>query len=317
MSSVSFLSFAKINWTLEVLGRRSDGYHELRTILQTISLHDTLTFTLTDRAAIEIICEVPDVPTDERNLVHRAASLLAEYGGLRPRLRIELKKNIPAAGGLGGGSGNAATALLALQQLWDLKLPPRDLFALASRLGADVPCFLLGGTMIGIGRGDEIYPLPDIEARHILLVNAGIAMPTAEVYGSLPPELTKPLPISILPFSFEAAYRSVASPRDHHTSSGHFPVSQWLRNDLEQAVYLKHPLLSEIRDCLKSAGASGAMMSGSGSTIFAIFDSETLLVAAETQLQKMAQPAARWWTARARTLGRDEYLSYFSARISD
>ncbi len=165
-------SFAKINWTLEVLGRRADGYHELRTLLQTISLCDELRFT-SRSCGIEITCDVPDVPCDETNLAHRAATLLNASTGIHRGVLIEITKRIPVAGGLGGGSSNAAVTLIALQRLWNLHLTPRDLFALGSQLGADVPCFFLGGTCLGIGRGDEVYPLADIQAEHLLLVNAG------------------------------------------------------------------------------------------------------------------------------------------------
>jgi 4-diphosphocytidyl-2-C-methyl-D-erythritol kinase len=294
-------SFAKINWTLEVLGRRADGYHELRTILQTISLSDELRFSLA-ADGLEIICNRPDVPADKRNLVHRAARLLADFAGIEPRARIELNKRIPAAAGLGGGSSNAAVTLLALQRLWGVRLAPRDLFRLGARLGADVPCFFTGGTMIGIGRGDEVYPLPDIRCDHLLLVNAGIAAPTAEVYGNLPAELTKAVPAATMPFSLEAAYAS-------HWSSGEpqrlFPAI--LRNDLEGSVMARHPLLGEIRERLVQAGAAGVLMSGSGSTIFAVFDSAAALTAAEALVS-----SAGWWSARARTVGRDEYQKHFA-----
>ncbi|HZS09600.1 MAG TPA: 4-(cytidine 5'-diphospho)-2-C-methyl-D-erythritol kinase [Blastocatellia bacterium] len=289
-------SFAKINWTLEVLGGRADGYHELRTILQTVSLGDELRFSLIDDG-IEVICETPGVPTDERNLVHRAARLLAEFAGVRPRVRIELVKRIPAAAGLGGGSSNAAVTLIALQRLWGVKLAPHDLFTLGARLGADVPCFFLGGTSLGIGRGDEVYPLPDIRADHLLLVNAGVAVPTAEVYGNLPPELTKPVPAASMPFSLGAAYAHYAR------AAGPIPpLRSLLRNDLEGPVLARHRLLAGVKERLTRAGADGVMMSGSGSTIFAVFDSDAALDAAQAEISSTG-----WWTAKVRALGRDEY----------
>ena len=300
-----FPSFAKINWTLEVLGKRADGYHELRTMLQTVSLCDELRFELTETAhgsgGIEIICDTPGVPTDERNLVHRAARLLAESVGIIPRVRIELIKRIPAAAGLGGGSSNAAVTLIALQKLWNVALAPRELFSLGAKLGADVPCFLLGGTCLGIGRGDEVYPLPDIQMEHLLLVNAGIAVSTAEVYGNLPPLLTKAGPAATMPFSLEAAYACLTSP-DRQNS----PIGSLLRNDLEISVLARHQLLGEIKARLGQAGAAGALMSGSGSTIFGVFDSAAALDAAQAELG-----ATGWWTMKARTLGRAEYRHGF------
>src|SRR5438045_4142221 len=257
----SLPSFAKINWTLEVLGRRADGYHELRTLLQTISLCDELRFTRLERG-IEITCNVPDVPCDETNLAYRAAALLNAFTGFNRGARIEIIKRIPAAGGLGGGSSNAAVTLMALQRLWDVHLAPRALFALGAKLGADVPCFFLGGTCLGIGRGDEVYPLADIKAEHLLLVNAGILVPTREVYAHLPPELTNPHPTAMMPFALEAAYRSVS------LQSG--PPTQ-LSNDLERPVLARYPLLSEIKQRLTQAGACATLLSGSGSTVFGIF----------------------------------------------
>lgn len=288
----SLPSFAKINWTLEVLGRRADGYHELRALLQTISLCDELHFTQLERG-IEIACNVPDVPCDETNLAYRAATLLNAFAGLNRGVRIEMTKRIPAAGGLGGGSSNAAVTLIALQKLWDLHLAPRDLFALGAKLGADVPCFFLGGTCLGIGRGDEVYPLADIKAEYLLLVNAGIAVPTREVYANLPPELTNPHLVAMMPFALEAAYRSVS------LQSG--PPTQ-LSNDLERPVLARYPLLSEIKQRLTQAGACAVLMSGSGSTVFGIFESEAARNIAQQDLSQTG-----WWCAAARTLSRAEY----------
>src|SRR5262245_2390861 len=132
-----FPSFAKINWTLEILGRRPDGYHELRTLLQTVDLADELSFTPQEHG-IEVECDHPAVPCDESNLVYRAAAALAELSGVRRGVRIAIKKRIPVAAGLGGGSSNAAVTLLALQRLWGIDLAPRDQFKLGSRLGSDV-----------------------------------------------------------------------------------------------------------------------------------------------------------------------------------
>src|SRR5262245_30372448 len=198
-------SFAKINWTLEILGKRPDGYHEVRTLLQTVSVADELTFELTGQG-ISLHCDHPEVPCDETNLAYRAAKLLSDFTGISKGVRIHLAKRRPVAAGLGGGSGNGAVTLLALQRLWDIQIGPRDLFGLAAKLGADAPFFLIGGTCLGVGRGDEVYPLADINEEFLLLVNAGIAVPTREAYADLALELTKRGPIIKMPLSFEAAY---------------------------------------------------------------------------------------------------------------
>lgn len=293
-------SFAKINWTLEILGKRPDGYHELRTLLQTVSVADELVFEPLQHG-IEIVCDHPDVPCDETNLVHRAAKLLADFTGVEKGIRVTIHKRIPTAAGLGGGSGNAAVTFLALQELWQVKLPPRDLFELGAKLGADVPFFFVGGTCLGVGRGDEIYPLADIKADNLLLVNAGILVPTREVYGALPPELTNPSAIHKMPTSFEAAYAAITHQNEQIR----------LKNDLEIPVLARHRLLGEIKQKLQRAGASGVLMSGSGSTIFAIFDSDEARKGAQRELSQNG-----WWCAPARTLGRDEYQAIYRQALA-
>src|SRR5215813_10631678 len=290
--NITLPSFAKINWTLEILGKRPDGYHEVRTLLQTVSAADELTFELAERG-ITIDCDHPEVPLDETNLVYRAAKLFGDFTGAGKGVRIRINKRLPVAAGLGGGSSNAAVTLLALQKLWNVQVAPPDLFNLGAKLGADAPFFLIGGTCLGVGRGDEIYPLADINEEFLLLVNAGIAIPTREAYANLPPELTKHRTDIKMPLSFEAAYAAISRPSD--------PVP--LVNDLEKSALVRHPALTEIRRRLKQAGARGVLMSGSGSTIFAIFDSDRARSSAESDLSETG-----WRRLRARTLGRTEYL---------
>lgn len=294
-------SFAKINWTLEILGKRADGYHELRTLLQTVSVADELIFESLEQG-IEIICDHPGVPCDETNLVYRAAKLLADFTRISKGVRVTICKRIPTAAGLGGGSGNAAVTFLALQKLWHVEIAPRELFPLGAKLGADVPFFFIGGTCLGVGRGDEIYPLTDIKAENLLLVNAGILVPTREVYGALPPELTNPNAITKMPTSFEVAY-AAATTQDEQIR---------LHNDLEIPVLARHRLLVEIKEKLKQAGASGVLMSGSGSTIFAIFDSSEARNDAQSELSQHG-----WWCAPARTLSRDEYQKVYRQALAD
>jgi 4-diphosphocytidyl-2-C-methyl-D-erythritol kinase len=284
-------SFAKINWTLEILGKRPDGYHELRTLLQTVSLADELTFESIGQG-IEIRCDHPAAPRDETNLAYRAAKLLSDCAEIKKGVRITINKRLPVAAGIGGGSSNAAVTLMALQKLWEAPLAPRDLFALGAKLGADVPFFFIGGTCLGVGRGDEVYPLADINAEHLLLVNAKIAVPTREVYAALPPELTNPGAVAKMPLSSEAVYAAITTPSE--TIRPH--------NDLETPVFARHPLLNEIKHRLIEAGASGASMSGSGSTIFAIFDSDQARSRAQRRLSRHG-----WQCEPARTLGRAEY----------
>lgn len=255
-------SFAKINLSLRVLGRRADGYHELRTVFQTVSHGDRLTFhTLADER-IELTCDAADVPADETNLVHRAAVLLRERYGVMRGARVQVEKVIPAGGGLGGGSSNAAVALVGLSRLWEIETNGEELSALGALLGADVPFFFAGGTAAGSGRGDLIRPLPDAPPRHLLIVTPPVRVSTADAYKSLnAPALTKE----------EAAVNFYVS-REASDFSGSLRDS--LVNDFEAAVFRRFPQIEGARDALLRAGAAHALLSGSGSSVFGIFDSE-------------------------------------------
>src|SRR5215216_5586704 len=168
-STLQVKSYAKINWTLDVLFKREDGFHELRTIYQTVSIYDRLRISETS-GPIEIICDDSRVPTDESNLAHKAATLLSRAAGVTRSARIEIEKRIPVAAGLGGGSSNAAAALVGLARLWRVDVGERELTRIAMNLGSDVPFFLTGGTALGIGRGEEVYPIEQAECAHLLLV---------------------------------------------------------------------------------------------------------------------------------------------------
>ncbi len=285
-------SFAKINWTLEILGKRADGYHELRTLLQTVNVADELSF---EPLPSELVLSGnhPELAMDETNLIYRAAKLLRDKSGCQLGAKITLDKQLPMAAGLGGGSSNAAVTLLALRKLWRLSVSPAELFALGSQLGADVPFFFIGGTCIGVGRGDEVYPTTEFQMPHLLLVNAGLAVPTKDVYANLPSVLTAPDLVHKMPTSLQAAFAGM------NEANSLFPV---LHNDLESSVLPRYPLLAEIKTRLLSLNASGTLMSGSGSTVFAIFDSEAAMIAAQNELQTTG-----WWCAAAQTVSRSNY----------
>ena len=291
-------SFAKINWTLEVLGKRSDGYHELRTILQTIDLADELAFELTSDDLI-IECDSQQVPRDESNLIARAVRQFQKTTVTSFGLNVRLRKNIPLEAGLGGGSSNAAMTLLALQRLFNYPLKLKELFEIGRSLGADVPFFFTGGRAIGVGRGDEVYPLEDIEENSILLVNCGVRVPTKVAYSLLAGRLTSSEGKDIIPFSLEAAYAGIGRSR---------AVRPELRNDLEAAVFSRYPLLTEVKSRLLSSNAQAVAMSGSGSTVFALFESCTALIAAREEMERSG-----WWCAHVRALGRTEYLEKLGA----
>lgn len=287
--SITARSYAKINWTLEVLYRRDDGYHELRTIFQTVSIYDVLKFQATS-GPIEIVSNNDLVPCDESNLAYKAAAKLRESTGVEQGAVIEIDKRIPVAAGLGGGSSNAATTLLALARLWQMPASPQLLFEIAASLGSDVPFFLYGGTALGIGRGEEVYSIRDVEDASLLLVNPGFAVPTAGVYSKLK-RLTSKESNRIIPFALLAA-------------NGICELTLAARNDLEEVVLAAHPELQQIKLRLIGLGARQALVSGSGATVFGVFDNLLATVEAARELG-----AAGLWCEPVRTIGRDEYQS--------
>lgn len=290
-------SFAKINLTLRVLGRREDGYHELDTVFQTISLHDELTFDARDDARLELNCDAHGIPSDETNLVHRAAVALRERYGVRRGARVELHKKIPAGGGLGGGSSNAAVALMGLARLWEIETERRTLAEIGAALGADVPFFLIGGTALGMGRGTDIHPLADVPQKYLLLITPDINVSTVEAYKSLnAPALTKPL---------SPANLTVSRVQAEISGSLHAV----LENDFERVIYRLYPEIERARTSLVAAGASRALLSGSGASVFALFDSLDEREGARGRLQ--VEPG--WQVFVCTTLARAAYAAAFDA----
>jgi 4-diphosphocytidyl-2-C-methyl-D-erythritol kinase len=286
-SLIQVRSYAKINWTLDVLFKREDGYHELRTIYQTISLHDRLRLSETG-GAIEISCDDRRVPADETNLAHKAAAMLRGAAGVTAGALIEIEKRIPVAAGLGGGSSNAAAALLGLARLWRVDTPERELFRMAAALGSDVPFFLVGGTALGVGRGEEVYPIQEAECRDMVLVNPGFSVSTAAAYGGLS-RLTMKESARIIPFTLFAA-----------KAIRELPLAA--SNDLEETVSAAHPEIAEVKRGLLSLGARRALMSGSGATVFGVFDNSGASKRAQSEMR-----AAGYWSERARAINRQQY----------
>jgi 4-diphosphocytidyl-2-C-methyl-D-erythritol kinase len=253
---------AKINLDLRVLGKRADGYHELRTVFQTISLRDTLEIAFTPGRTTEI--ELRDDPGIPDNLVLRAAKLAMEAMRAAGQVEMRLIKRIPMGAGLGGGSSDAAAVLLALPALAGRRLGLEALAGLAARLGSDVPFFLLGGTAVGIGRGTELFPLPDTPAQLALLVAPGVHVDTARAYAELSPGLTTESQQNKI-FSFQShMWNSIAG--------GPGAPTAWVgRNDFETVVFARHGRLADLKRGLIRAGATLAMMTGSGSALYGLF----------------------------------------------
>ncbi|MEO8594535.1 MAG: 4-(cytidine 5'-diphospho)-2-C-methyl-D-erythritol kinase [Candidatus Solibacter sp.] len=253
-------ALAKINLDLRVLGKRPDGFHELRTIFQTVSLYDTLEISYAASRQTEITLN-DDLQIAD-NLVVRAARLLMESIGVSGRVEMRLVKRIPMGAGLGGGSSDAAAVLLALPALagWSVDLP--KLSAIGEQLGSDVPFFLLGGAAVGIGRGSELFPLPDLPSRQGLLAAPGVHVDTAQAYRDLSPRLTTELQQNKI-FSFQAVTWGSAGGGPGRLAAA--------RNDFESVVFEQHPDLARYKKKLLSAGADAALMTGSGSALFGLF----------------------------------------------
>jgi 4-diphosphocytidyl-2-C-methyl-D-erythritol kinase len=274
------LAPAKINLVLEVLGSRSDGFHEVRTVLQTIDLQDEIEVGPADELRFD--CDDPDVPAGEDNLVVRAARALAAAAGREPAAAIRLRKVIPPASGLGGGSSDAAATLLALASLWGLG--ETDLHEVAASLGSDVPFFLRGGTALGLGRGELILPLPDLTPVFVTLARPAHGLSTADVYKRLPRRLTA-----------EPDGSSMKRFARHLRRGGR--VYSFVRNDLEPAAGALLPEVRTLVRALREGGALAATVSGSGSAVFGLFAEE-----AEARLAREAivreEAAVRTWVCR-------------------
>jgi len=255
-NSLRLPAFAKINLCLQILGRRPDGYHELRTIFQTISLHDTLKLSLVSASGTTLESDDDTLPTGEENLVVRAIDSLRRELKFTAGVHARLEKRIPVARGLGGGSSDAAAALIGVLRLTKKKLPLEQLLEIAAGLGADVPFFLFGGRALAVNRGDEIYPLDDIEKQAIVVVSPRqIGVSTKEAYQWISAELTnRPKPHNIWGFCALCWSRPVE-----------------VSNDFERSVFRRHPRLEEIRDGLLKRGAAEAALAGSGSAVFGIY----------------------------------------------
>jgi 4-diphosphocytidyl-2-C-methyl-D-erythritol kinase len=258
-------SLAKINLDLRVLHRNSDEFHELRTVFQTISLHDTLAIEYDPGRRTELTLDDPLAIPD--NLVLRAARAVLDAMRARARVSFRLEKRIPMGGGLGGGSSNAAAVLLTLPVLAGRALPLETLIEIGTGLGSDVPFFLTGGTAMGFGRGAELYPLPELAEDPVLVVSPGFHVSTGPAYAALNRQLTftgSSRSIS----GFQAYVRALGEQRSAVAACG------LGANDFEPVVFGQFPKLKTIAGKLRKAGAPGVRMTGSGSALVALFGSE-------------------------------------------
>jgi 4-diphosphocytidyl-2-C-methyl-D-erythritol kinase len=271
---------AKINYLLDVIGKRPDGYHDLRMIMQRVNLCDKITLTLTDIPGITVTCNAKGAPDGPANIAWKAARALLDRAEARTGVCIEIIKNIPVAAGLGGGSSDAAAVLMGMNELLRLGLTDQQLMEIGCKLGADVPFFIFKTTALAEGIGEKLTPLPEMPKCWILLVNPGVPVSTAWVYRSL--QLTSKRELNRLPEFFESIEHVVSI----------------LSNDLESVTIPAFPVIADIKARLMDLGAVGSMMSGSGPTVFGVFKS---FDAAETARREVTR-GTTWFAATVETL---------------
>jgi len=289
-SFITVRAHAKINLDLRVLGPRLDGFHELRTVFQALSLHDLIDC-IPREGPFAIECDTAGVPLDRTNLVWRAADALwrslRRAGPVRD-VTIRLQKRIPLQAGLGGGSANAAATLLALARLWHVPVRPNQLTDVAAALGADVPFFLSGGTALGLGRGDEVYPLADLPRHWIVLLVPGFGVSTRDAYDWYDSE--------------RELARGVSAREPQHVPGPWPSRAAQMINDLEAPIARHHPEIDQMRTALRRAGALAAAMSGSGSTVFGLFQKRSDALSAVERLS-----GSGWRVLLTESLGRGDY----------
>lgn len=280
MDSLTLFAPAKINYLLDVIGKRPDGYHDLRMIMQRVNLCDEITLTRTDTPDITVTCNSKGAPDGPGNIAWKAARALLDLAESDNGVTIEILKRIPVAAGLGGGSSDAASVLMGMNQLFQLGLTEQKLMETGCKLGADVPFFIFKKTALAEGIGEKLTPLSEMPKCWILLVNPGVHVSTAWVYRSL--QLTNKGDLNRLPQFFESIEHVVSI----------------LSNDLESVTIPAFPVIADIKARLMNLGAVGSLMSGSGPTVFGVFKSFDVAESARHELTK----GTNWFSATVETL---------------
>lgn len=272
--TLTLKALAKINLGLDVLGRRDNGYHDVRMVMQTIYLYDNVTLTRTEESGIQVETNLSYLPVDENNIAYKAAKLLIDEFDIREGVHIKLDKRIPVAAGMAGGSSNAAAVLVGMNRMFDLGLSQSELMERGVTLGADVPYCVMRGTALAEGIGEELSTLPQMPKCYILVAKPAISVSTKWVYETLDAKeiVEHPDIDGLLQGLKEQDLSKIAS------SMG---------NVLESVTIEKYPIIETIKDAMKEAGALNAMMSGSGPTVFGIFDNRKVAKEAWYKLRNM------------------------------
>ena len=263
-------SYAKINLSLDVVRKRDDGYHEIRSIMQQIDLLDQVSID-ENKSGVIITCDDKSVPTDESNLVYKAWKELSKHANTKVGIRVHIKKRIPVAAGLAGGSSNCATTLRALNQLWDLGLKDQELMDIGIKIGADVPYCLMGGTALAEGIGEKLTSLKDFKDKALLIANPGIQISTAYAYSKLELGKRKDTINEIL---------------DCVKNEDLKCLSEKMYNVMEDKIIPEHPQIKEIKEMMINNGALGSLMSGSGASVFGFYEDLDYLKFAEKKLRE-------------------------------
>ncbi|MFY9740520.1 MAG: 4-(cytidine 5'-diphospho)-2-C-methyl-D-erythritol kinase [Candidatus Sulfotelmatobacter sp.] len=302
-------SFAKINLGLRIGARRPDGFHELLTVYQTIGLHDLIRINLSRGSGIEIRCKDPRVPRDESNSCYRIVDKTMLALRAKGRVLVEIEKRLPVQGGLGGASSNAVAAMLGLERALNQRLSSEQRLQIAAEVGSDVPLFLVGGTVLGTGRGERVYPLEQLPAMACVLVTPNIGVSTPKAFAEWDRKLTLSESsdrMNELGRGLSAWLSESYSGAPHVRGRRENPLLELVRagikNDFEEVVFPEYPELSEVKKALERAGAKYASLSGSGSALYGLFASKAAAGKAADKLRKQG------WAAQATaTITRRQY----------
>ena len=283
MNTIKLKAYAKINLGLDVVKKRDDGYHEVRMIMQTISLYDMISISLTNNSSIRVNTNLHYLPTDENNLVYKAAALIKSEFQIARGVYINLDKKIPVAAGMAGGSSDAATTLYGLNRLFNLNLSTEELMRLALKLGADVPYCIMRGTALSEGIGEILTQLPPFPACHVLIVKPAVSVSTRYVYENLR-------------LDGQTKHPDIDGIIRHIEQKDLYGATHLFANVLETVTEQEYPIITHIKEKMLSLGAVGSLMSGSGPTVFGIFDN-----------LKVAQKA--FYQFKVSAIGKQVYLT--------
>ena len=304
---VTVCSFAKINLGLRIGALRADGFHELRTVYQTIALHDVLRLSTGRGSGIEIRCADPRVPTDSKNTCYRVVERALEFLKIQAKVRIDIEKKLPVQGGLGGASANAVATLLALDRALKTQIPGPEKLRIAAEVGSDLPLFLVGGTILGVGRGEDVYPMPDLPATPCVIATPAIGVSTPKAFADWDIQQGQQNSSKLTGLSHSdrmsefsravSAWLSGTSgvPGSRRRGRAETPLLDLVRtgieNDFERVVFPQYPELREVKRALEREGAFYASLSGSGSALYGLFESRGNAVQAASRLRAAGTPA--------------------------